>query len=157
VVRWHDVLGDAPDFAVAVQAVFDAYKHKAIATLRRDGSPRISGTEARFLDGEVYLGMMLDSVKARDLLRDPRLALHSATADAEMRLGDAKLAGDAVEVPDGDEQQRYLEVQGDPGGPFHLFRIDITEVVLTRIGTPADHLLIESWHPGRGLERVRRV
>jgi hypothetical protein len=157
VARWHEVLSDAPEFAIAVQAVFDAHKHKVLATLRRDGAPRVSGNEARFLDGEVYLGMMLDSVKARDLLRDPRLALHSATFDPEMRLGDAKIAGRGVEVPDGDEQARYLAVQGDAGGPFHLFRIDIDEVVLTRIGRPADHLLIESWHPGRGLQRVRRV
>ncbi|MFA7296471.1 MAG: pyridoxamine 5'-phosphate oxidase family protein [Dehalococcoidia bacterium] len=154
---WHEVLADASEFAGAAQAVFDAHKHKVLATLRRDGSPRVSGNEARFLDGEVYLGMMLDSVKARDLLRDPRLALHSATVDPEMRLGDAKIAGRAIEVPDGDEKTRYLAVQGDPGGDFHLFRIDIDEVVLTRIGTPADHLLIESWHPGRGIERVRRV
>ena len=154
---WHEVLSDAPEFAIVVQAVFDAYKHKVLATLRRDGAPRVSGNEARFLDGEVYLGMMLDSVKARDLLRDPRLALHSAPADAEMRLGDAKIGGRAVDVTDDEERARYLAAQGDPGGPFHLFRIDIDEVVLTRIGTPADHLLIESWHPGRGLQRVRRV
>lgn len=154
---WHEVLSDASEFAIAVQTVFDAHKHKVLATLRRDGAPRVSGNEARFLDGQMYLGMMLDSVKARDLLRDARLALHSATVDPEMRLGDAKIAGRAVEVPVGDEKSRYLAVQGDPGGPFHLFRIDIDEVVLTRIGTPADHLLIESWHPGRGIERVRRV
>ena len=103
---WHEVLSDAPEFAIVVQAVFDAYKHKVLATLRRDGAPRVSGNEARFLDGEVYLGMMLDSVKARDLLRDPRLALHSAPADAEMRLGDAKIGGRAVDVTDDEERAR---------------------------------------------------
>ena len=152
--RWQEIADDAPEFATAVQAAFDAHLHKALATLRRDGSPRLSGNESRFLDGDVYLGMMLASMKARDLRRDPRLAIHSATADAEMRLGDAKLSGRAVEVPDGAEKSRYLEVQGDPGGPFHLFRIDIDEVVLTRVA--GDHLLIESWHPGRGLEQNSR-
>ncbi len=58
--------------------VLDQHQHKVIATLRRDGSPRVSGNELRFIDGEVWLGMMPGSVKALDLLRDPRVAVHGA-------------------------------------------------------------------------------
>ena len=90
----------APELAVAVQRSFDAHIHKTLATLRADGSPRISGQEASFREGELWLGMMPDSRKATDLLRDPRLALHSATVDPEMAGGDAKLAGRAEEVTD---------------------------------------------------------
>ena len=154
--RWQEILDAAPEFAAQVTSVFDAHKHKVVATLRRDGAPRVSGNEARFLEGELLLGMMPRSVKANDLLRDPRLAIHSATIDPELTEGDAKIAGQVIEVPDGAFKTRYLEVQGDPGGPFHLFRVDIEEVVLTRIGDPADHLVIESWHPGRGLESTPR-
>jgi hypothetical protein len=124
-----------------------------VATLRRDGSPRISGIEAEFRDGEVWLGMMPGSVKALDLGRDPRLAVHSASEDPpeddpSRWPGDAKLAGLAVEVPHAKE---------DPGQTAHRIRIDIREVVVTRVGEPADHLVIESWHPDRGLRRrIRR-
>jgi hypothetical protein len=36
----------------------------------------------------------------------------------------------------------------------HQFRVDIDEVVLTRV--EGDDLVIESWHEGRGLERTSR-
>ena len=43
-----------------------------------------------------------------------------------------------------------------PPGPFHLFRVDVSEAVLIRMGDPADHLVIETWHEGTGLRRRRR-
>lgn len=148
---WHDVARAEPEFAARVQRVFDAHRHKTLATLRRDSSPRISGIEATFADGEVWLGMMPDSVKLRDLQRDPRLALHSASEDppdqdAGAWLGDAKIAGKAVAADD-----------HGSGSAGTRFRIDISEVVLTTIGRPADHLVIESWHPDRGLTRRKRA
>lgn len=149
--RWDDVAAVEPDFAARVRQVFEARRHKTMATLRKDGSPRISGIETQFADGEVWLGMMPDSVKARDLRRDPRVAVHSAsddppTDDPGAWGGDAKLAGRAVAAPD----------PRQPDAPPNRFRVDISEVVLTRIGTPADHLVIESWHEGRGLKRWER-
>ena len=143
---WDDVAAAEPEFAARVRALFESQKHMTLATLRRDGSPRISGTEVRFADGEILLGMMPGSVKALDLVRDSRLALHGPTVDPPETdhsswAGEAKIAGRAVPI-------------GDPEAP--QFRIDIAEVVLTRVGTPADHLVIESWHPGRGLERLER-
>ena len=154
---WREVTEGAPELAAAVQALFDAHKHKTIATLRRDGSPRISGNEASFRDGELWLGMMPDSRKALDLLRDPRLALHSATVDPEMAEGDAKIAGRAVEVDDPGVKQALVEEAGEDPGPFHLFRVDVTEVVrITLGGDPPDHLVIESWHEGTGYKRAER-
>jgi len=140
-----------PAFASQVREIFDAHRHKTVATLRRDGSPRISGIEAQFLDGELWFGVMPDSVKAHDLRRDPRLALHSASEDPPLRKpatwpGDAKIAGYAVEVTD---------PEGSAAGSGR-FRVDIREVVLTRIGKPADHLVIVSWHPGMGLRSRER-
>lgn len=159
---WEEVTKGAPELASAVQRSFDAHIHKTIATLRADGSPRISGIEASFGDGEVWLGMMPDSRKARDLQRDARFALHSATVDAEMTGGDAKLSGRAVEVSDqatidwfaGRERE---ENGGEPPQPFHLFRVDVNEIVLTSLGgDPPDHLVIETWREGRGVTRVER-
>ena len=159
---WREVEAAVPDLAAAARAAFDAHKHKVLATLRADGSPRVSGNEVTFKDGEVWLGMMHRSVKARDLLRDPRLAVHSATADAELKLGDAKLAGRAVEETDPETKRRFgVESAEDPGGteppePFHLFRVDIGEVSIVRIGDPPDHLVIESWSPAAGYRRIER-
>jgi Pyridoxamine 5'-phosphate oxidase len=83
--RWSEVTAAAPELAGKARALFDAHRHKTMATLRKDGSPRISGTEATFADGDLWLGAMHHSLKALDLRRDPRLALHSATAERQLR------------------------------------------------------------------------
>ena len=143
---WGEIAASEPDFAERVRARFDAYKHKVIATLRKDGSPRISGIEAEFKKGHVSVGMMKDSLKARDLQRDPRLALHSGTEDPPEQaiageVVDAKLSGLGEEIP---------------GKEHHVFHIDVKEVVLVSVGDPADHLVIETWREGRSLSSVKR-
>ena len=157
---WQEVTAAAPEFAETVRAIFDAHHHKTVATLRKDGSPRISGVEADFRDGDLWLGMMWGSRKALDLRRDPRFALHSGTGDVDSTTwqGDAKIAGRAEEITDPARLQTTDAASGggDPPGPSHLFRADITEVVLTRIGDPADHLVIEFWREGQGLRRLQR-
>jgi len=155
---WNEVEAAAPELAGRARAAFDAHKHKLLATLRRDGSPRISGIEATVADGELWLGMMPGSRKALDLRRDPRLALHSASLDPPddptAWAGDAKLAGRAVEVHDPALKARFVG-DGPPDGA-HLFRVDVTELVHTRVGDPADHLVIELWQPGKGVRRMQR-
>jgi Pyridoxamine 5'-phosphate oxidase len=159
---WSDVTKAAPELAAAAQRSFDANIHKTLATLRADGSPRISGIEASFRNGELWLGMMPDSRKAQDLQRDPRFALHSATVDPEMAGGDAKLSGRAVEVTDRATFEWFVgterEAKGEaPPEPFHLFRCDIAEAVLMTLGgDPPDRLVIETWRDGRGVTRVER-
>lgn len=149
--NWAALAAAEPEFAERVRRVFDAHRHKVLATLRRDGSPRVSGIEVEFDDGELVMGMMWGSVKARDLRRDPRLALHAASDDPPQDdpsawVGDAKITGRATEVI----------VATDEDEPAHRFKVDITEVVLIWVGRPADHLVIESWHEDRGLERKER-
>jgi hypothetical protein len=156
---WAEIETAAPELAARARAVFDAHKHKVLATLRRDGSPRISGIEADFADGQLWLGMMPGSRKALDLRRDPRLALHSASVDPPEGdpaawAGDAKLSGRAVEVDDPAVLERMGA--GEQAGEAHLFRVDIAELVHTRVGEPADHLLIELWREGQGLRTMRR-
>ena len=148
---WAEIEAEAPDLVALARKYLDAHKHKTIATLRRDGSPRISGTEIQLVDGQLYFGSMPRAVKALDLLRDPRFALHSGSGDPWE--GDAKIAGTAVEVGPGDERAAVL---GDTFRDAHLFRTDITELSVVRLGEPRDHLVIESWHPGRGVTSLRR-
>lgn len=142
--RWAEIESAEPDFARRARARFDAFKHKTIATLRKDGSPRISGIEAQFTDGNVVLGMMPGSLKARDLQRDPRLALHSGTEDPKEEPGevfDAKLSGIAVEIP---------------GSDHHVFHVDVKEVVVISLAGSGDHLVIETWTEKRGLRSTKR-
>jgi Pyridoxamine 5'-phosphate oxidase len=147
---WQDVEQAAPEFAQRVRALFDAHRHKTIATLRADGAPRISGIETVFEDGELVFGSMPNARKGADLRRDPRFALHSATVDpvegAEAKWpGEAKISGRAMAagpITDGPE--------GDK------FRADIAEVVHTHLNDEATLLVVEWWTPARGLRRVER-
>jgi catechol 2,3-dioxygenase-like lactoylglutathione lyase family enzyme len=151
-VSWGDFAAAEPEFARRVQALFDAHRHKTLATLRRDGSPRLSGIEVAFDDGELVLGMMRDSLKAADLRRDPRVAVHSQSEDppegaASAWPGDAKVAGVALVLP---------AREPDDDADADRFAVRVSEVVLTKVGDPPDHLVIESWHPGRGVTRHER-
>jgi hypothetical protein len=148
---WHEVEAEAPELAARAWALFGLDKHKTLATLRRDGSPRISGTELELADGDLWLGSMQNAVKALDLRRDPRYALHSLSTEAGWK-GDAKIAGRAEETFDEDARARIV----GEGSQAHAFRLDVEELVVVRLGEPADHLLIESWHAGRGLTTRRR-
>jgi pyridoxamine 5'-phosphate oxidase-like protein len=147
VTSWKDIEAAEPEFAQRVRALFDAHRHKTIATLRADGSPRISGIEANFEDGELVFGSMPDARKGADLHRDPRFALHSATVDpiegAEAQWpGEAKIAGRAVAG------------EGSDGDRFHA---DIAEVVHTHLDDKATMLVVEWWTPEHGLRKVERA
>jgi Pyridoxamine 5'-phosphate oxidase len=163
--RWAEFEKDAPEFAARVRAVLDRHKHKTMATLRSDGSPRISGAEIQFAGGDVFTGSMPDAVKGRDLRRDPRVAFHSQSEDAdendpESWPGDAKFAGRAVLVTDPAELAAFWASYGRPdpapeGDTSDLFRIEPAEVVLVTIRLP--HMVIESWHEGTGYRRRERT
>src|SRR5215218_9239967 len=153
-----DLEAEQPEFAARVRASFDAHRHKILATLRADGAPRVSGIEAAFAGGELWLAGVPRSVKFADLRRDPRLALHSGSDEPDTFTADAKVSGRAVEVTDAAERAAFGEATGNPAdGDYELFRIDVDQVVLTAVAPEKDALVISSWRPGRRLTEVRRT
>jgi pyridoxamine 5'-phosphate oxidase-like protein len=153
---WGQLEDEAPELAAAVAARLTATKHHVLATLRQDGSPRVSGTEVQLRGPELTIGSMPGAVKARDLQRDPRFALHANPGDGSMEGGDAKVAGRAVEVTDEAELDAFRAEVETPPGPMHLFRLLLSEVVLTSLHPDGDRLVIETWRPGAGVHRVER-
>jgi hypothetical protein len=153
---WGELEAAAPDLAGAVQRQFGAHKHALLATLRRDGSPRISGIETTFRGGELWLAMMPSSRKAADLRRDPRFALHSAPVDLDLVEGDAKLSGQAIEVTEPAELERFVAGLDQPPPPsgVGLFRVEVTDASLTRVD--ADWVVIDSGREGEGQRQQRR-
>jgi Pyridoxamine 5'-phosphate oxidase len=146
-----------PDLAVRVRAAFDAHRHKVLATLRADGSPRVSGIEASFAGGELWLAGMPGSVKFRDLRRDPRMALHSGSDEPDSFRADAKVSGRAV-ATDAAGRARFTAATGTPAeDDVELFHVELDQVVLTAVSDDRTHLVISSWRPGRGLVRTRRT
>jgi hypothetical protein len=152
---WSEIEKKEPAFAVRVRELFDAGRHKTMATLRADGSPRISGIECEFTEGELRFGSMTGARKGADLRRDPRFALHGPTfhpvagRDGDWP-GEAKITGRARLVG---------PVQTEANGPQpdgEMFVADISEVVITALNADATKLVVESWTPELGLRRVER-
>jgi hypothetical protein len=155
VPAWRAVEEAEPEFAGRVRQLFDAGRHKTIATLRGDGSPRISGIECEFIDGELRFGSMTGARKGADLRRDSRFALHGPTVHpAEGKEsewpGEAKIAGRAIPASPATTD----EVSAHPAG--EMFIADISEVVITGLNSDATRLVVASWTPERGLRTVER-
>ena len=152
---WKEIEQAEPEFAARVRALFDAGRHKTIATLRANGSPRISGIECEFTDDDLHFGSMTGARKGADLKRDSHFALHGPTFHPEEGKerdwpGEAKIAGRAI--PAGPVTTG--EASEQPDG--ELFVADVTEVVITGLNAEATRLVVESWTPERGLQRVER-
>ncbi|WP_330459361.1 pyridoxamine 5'-phosphate oxidase family protein [Streptomyces sp. NBC_00820] len=145
-----------PGLARTVEERFDAFRHHVLATLRKDGSPRTSGLEVRFTGGELWLGMMPDSLKARDLLRDPRFTLQANPGEGTgAGGGDVRIGGRAYEVGDGGPKAGYVK-EVEPPQPFHLFRTELTEVVRTYV-EDEKYLVVQVWKPGEPVRTLRRT
>lgn len=154
---WSAIEEAEPEFAARVRDLLGAGRHKTIATLRADGSPRISGIECEFTDGELRFGSMARSRKGADLGRDPRFALHGPTFHPEPGRegewpGEAKVAGRAVRLGPVDPDAAG---DGEDGGG-DLYAADITEVVVTGLDPTASRLVVEWWTPDGGRRRVER-
>jgi Pyridoxamine 5'-phosphate oxidase len=156
---WKDVTTAAPELAARVVERFGANKHALIATVRRDGSPRLSGIETDFSDGELWLGMMPDSLKSADLQRDPRFSIHSAPIDLELADGDAKLSGRAELVTDEAFVAEYLRKFGEANGEApegaDLFRVDVLDASIVTVD--GNLLVIDSWRVGEAPKRQTRT
>ncbi|MET7680126.1 pyridoxamine 5'-phosphate oxidase family protein [Streptomyces sp. NPDC005423] len=154
--NWAAFAAAEPEFARTVEERFGGFTHHVLATLRGDGSPRTSGLEVRFLNGELWFGMMPGSVKALDLRRDPRFALQANPGPGTgMGGGDVRIGGRAVEVDDPLIRAAYVE-EVEPPQPFHLFRAELTEVVRTRVEDDT-YLVVDVWSPGAPVRTVRRT
>ena len=132
-----------------------------LATLRRDGFPRISPVEPRIFEGELWIMGMPDTTKFRDLERDPRFCLHTATVDTNVSDGDAKLWGLVRHVPDRDLQERFavdlfedigLDLRGQELHPF--FAADVTAASAVEVG--GGHMDVTIWKPGEPEHVVRK-
>ncbi|WP_307626114.1 pyridoxamine 5'-phosphate oxidase family protein [Streptomyces turgidiscabies] len=155
-MNWAVFTTAEPDLAETAEKRFRAFAHHTLATLRKDGSPRTSGLEVRFLHGELWLGMMPDSLKARDLRRDPRFALQANPGPGtEMSGGDVRISGRAYEVEDSAAKAAYVE-EVEPPEPFHLFRTELTEVVRTYVEDKTC-LVVQVWQPGEAVRTLRRT
>jgi hypothetical protein len=155
-VRWSEFAEACPELATIGEERLLGPGVALLGTLRRDGSARISPCEVFIVDGDMMLGMMWNSMKARDLLRDPRIVVHSAVTNRDGNEGDVKVYGRVVDVPERERRTAYADhlegkIDWRPSEPFHLFALEITSAGYAVFGD-SPHAL--AWDPDRGLRRL---
>ena len=152
-VTWQQFGARAPELAALGEAQFARTGLALVGTLRRDGWPRISPVEPFIVEGQLYLGMMWRSVKALDLLRDPRCVVHSTVSNRDGTEGEFKVYGRAVEVNDPEERRRFGDavfaaIGFRPEEPeFHCFAISIESVVFSQLRDSEFHRQV--WKAGQ--------
>ena len=155
---WGAIEDAEPEFAARVRQLFDAGRHKTIATVRADGSPRISGIEAKFIEDDLWIGSMPGSRKGADLERDPRFALHSGSDDPPEWGGDAKLSGVVEAITDEDRKVEIFKAMGaeEVSADSALYRADVRELAVTRLTEAKDELAVAWWTEAGGERRLTR-
>ena len=163
---WQDFSEAEPELAARAHAIFTSTTNCVLATLRADGSPRVSGIDPFFVDGELHIGSMPNARKADDLARDDRIGLHAVPWESRrLREGatdpgdaDAKLRGRAVEVPHEQAVEMmtaYFAERGiDAPVEGSLYRIEPTSVSV--ISVEDEQLVIDTWSATAGRTTVRR-
>ena len=160
-MRWSEIELAQPRLAGVAQQRLIAAGVVLVATTRRDGTPRLSPVEPFLLDGELWLSMMWQSAKARDLMRDSRILVHSVIASRDGAEGEVKIRGSARAEHDFAVQRRYARAVAaslgwDPQpGRFHLFAVDISHIAVISYDTDSGDQHVAMWPPRR--EFVRRA
>ena len=151
-MRWQEFKHSAPELAALGEERFERTGLILLGTLRKHGWPRISPVESLIVDGELYLGMMLNSTKARDLLRDSRCVVHSTVSNKDGSEGEFKLYGRANEIQSQETKRRYGEALYQKIGwepedsEYHLFSIEIESAAY--VGFENDEKFHEVWKAG---------
>lgn len=159
-MRWADFRSEQPDLAELGTRKLAGPGVVLVGSVRLDGSPRLSPVEPLFWDGDLWLGMGWGSQKARDLLRDNRVLVHSIVASRDGTDGEYKVRGRAVHEPDPQVQADYArEVSQRLGwtpevGKFHLFRIEVNDVTFIHWDDATNDQYVSRWPAGT--EFVRR-
>jgi hypothetical protein len=159
-MRWSDLESAQPGLAGLGRQRLLQPGMVLVGTIRRDGSPRLSPVEPYLLDGDLWLCLLWQSAKAADLLRDPRVLVHSIVTGRDGAEGEFKARGTARAERDPAVQRRYSQaVTADLGwsptpGRFHLFAVGIDDVTFIRYDDATGDQHVARWPPAR--EFIRR-
>jgi hypothetical protein len=160
-MHWSAFSKQAPELASLAEGRFEATGLALLGTVTASGEARISPLEPVIAGGRLYLGMMWQSKKALDLLRDPRCLVHSVVADKDGTEGEVKLRGRVAEVTDAVERVRFAEAAFKKTGfrppePYHLFALDIDRASFVKYSGEG-HQTVKRWRTGAAVEtKVRK-
>ncbi|MCH6554857.1 MAG: pyridoxamine 5'-phosphate oxidase family protein [Acidobacteria bacterium] len=160
-MKWKEFRGAAEELAEAAEKLFEKSGVLLLGTVRKDGSPRISPVEPFIVEGELYLGIMWRTLKALDLLRDPRCTVHNLIRDRHATEGEFKLHGRARDVQDEVTRDRFCDAVkkklgwSPKGMKYHLFAIEVESAAL--FTADGNARLVKRWRAGQSVEEYRQT
>lgn len=160
-MSWKEFKSAAPELAARAEELFESTGVLLVGTVRKDGSPRISPVEPFIVGGVLYLGMMWRTLKALDLLRDPRCTVHNLIRDRHATEGEFKLHGRARDVQDEETRDRFCDAVKKKlgwslkGMKYHLFAIEVESAAL--FTADGNARLVKRWRAGQSVEEYRQT
>jgi hypothetical protein len=144
-LAWAELEAAAPEIAVPGRELLERFQFLFFGTLANDGSPRVNPAEAYVVDGRLLTNMMPRSLKALDLLRDPRVYVHTPVTSKDGQLGELKVAGRAVVLEDGTAKQKlddlfWQMIEWRPDPDSHYFEVLAERAAYHRYGDTEVHL-----------------
>jgi len=115
-----------------------------LATVRKDGSPRVHPVTPIIGQGHLFVFMEPTSPKGHDLRRDPRFAMHAGVTDTSGMSGEFILSGRAHRVEDPGLRALAAKLSSySPADRYILFEFDLEAAASTTY--PEDKPLRQSW------------
>lgn len=74
---WKDLTETDPELAAFGRMLFERFGMAYLATVRKDGGPRVHPVSPSIVQERLYIGIRIDSPKRFDLSRDARYMLHA--------------------------------------------------------------------------------
>lgn len=106
-----------------------------LATIRKDGSPRVHPFTPIIGEGYFFVFMEPTSPKGHDLRRDGRYAVHCSVSDTSGESGEVIVTGTAKFIEDSEVRAQAVRVcPYQPAERYILFELEIEHVLITEYG-----------------------
>lgn len=156
---WAEFEAEAPELAQQCRDLIERFGYMLAGTIRRDGTPRISPVETHFVQGHLVVAMERATLKARDVLRDPRLVLNAPITDPDDPGAELKLRGRAVPVDAGELRDVAADTIESASGwrppaDWHVFSIDVEDAAY--IAWHKGEMKMDRWTPGHSVQHAER-
>lgn len=150
---WAEFVAAAPELAAAGEELWHRQGLMFLATVRRDGSPRIHPVVPILEDGRIFVAIAPRSPKWRDLARDPRCVLHTLPGERD---DEFLLRCTASERPEalGEVRRAANHVIHDED---RIFEYDIYQADLgwwENVGQPGTYHVRRRWTPDDGVVQI---
>lgn len=130
-MSWKELAAGSPELAAFGQKRF-ASEVAYLATVKKDGAPRVHPVTPIVGEGRLFLFMEPTSPKGHDLRRDGRYALHCSVADSGGGQGEFLITGRARFLEDPESRSVAVEhASYNPADRYILFELDIDTAFAT--------------------------